>query len=73
MANEIQTIKKVNVGGIDYYIETDTLDGHESSYYQEKSNLVTTFEGNENANDKYPSAKCVYDMVGTIEAMLRQI
>lgn len=42
------------------------------SNYQTKANLVTSID-NTSTNTQYPSAKCVYDIVGNIETLLSNI
>lgn len=37
--------------------------------YEEKSNKVTSISST-STNDEYPSAKCVYDIIGNIESLL---
>lgn len=39
---------------------------------QETSNLVTTLSAS-STNTQYPSAKCVYDLIGNIETLLASI
>lgn len=39
---------------------------------QETNNLVTTLSAS-STNTQYPSAKCVYDLVGNIETLLASI
>lgn len=65
------TINKIKLGENEYSLDAKTLDGHESSYYQEK-NITQTID--ENSTDtEYPSAECVYELMGDIESILAQI
>lgn len=49
------------------YLSSSSLDGK-----QDVSNLVTSLSA-ESTDTQYPSAKCVYDMIGNIETLLSQI
>ena len=42
----------------------------DDSTYQLTANLVTSISSN-STNTQYPSAKCVYDIVGDIETLLQ--
>ena len=46
--------------------------GHSLSEYQTVANLVTSISSS-STDSQYPSAKCVYDLVGDIETLLSQI
>jgi len=46
--------------------------GHALSEYQTAANLVTSINSS-STNAQYPSAKCVYDLVGDIETLLSQV
>ena len=50
--------------------DTITIDlNHDHLSYEEKSNKVTSLSSS-STDDEYPSAKCVYDIVGDIETLL---
>lgn len=72
MANTPETITHINLGDGqgNHPIDAVTVGGKSLSELQQNM-LVTTLE---NADDEhYPSAKCVYDEIGLIEARLRNI
>ena len=46
--------------------------GHSLSEYQTVANLVTSISSS-STDSQYPSAKCVYDLIGDIETLLSQI
>ena len=54
----------------DYYnkSETDNL----LSAKQDKANLVTTLSSS-STDSQYPSAKCVYDIIGDVETLLSEV
>ena len=45
---------------------------HQKVYYQTTGNLVTSLSGS-STDSQYPSAKCVYDLVGDVESLLAAI
>lgn len=49
------------------YITSSALSG-----YQTTSNLVTSVSSS-STDSQYPSAKCVYDIIGNIETLLSQV
>lgn len=56
-----------------YYDGTNwRLQKNDTSIYQTKSNLVTSISSS-STDTQYPSAKCVYDIVGDIETVLHNI
>jgi len=68
---DIETIKSIKIGDVIHPIETTTLDGKTSDSFQEK-NLVSSVDEN-STNLQYPSAKCVYDLLGDINTLLSKI
>ena len=73
MANEIETISYINLGdGQNHPIDAVTLGGKAATEFQDKSMLVTSINSSSDDNH-YPSAKCVYDEIDTLEARLRNI
>lgn len=73
MANEIETISYINLGdGKNHPIDAVTLGGKAATEFQDKSMLVTSINSSSDDNH-YPSAKCVYNEIGLIEARLKAI
>ena len=72
MANDIETISYIDLGdGQIHPIDAVTVGGKSASDFQE-NNLVTVI--NASSDDQhYPSAKCMWDIIGDIEARLRAI
>jgi hypothetical protein len=72
MANTPQSIRYIDLGdGQQHPIDAVTFGGKEASAFQE-SNLVT--EINASSDDQhYPSAKCMWDVVGEVESLLSSI
>ena len=60
----IWTPGEIKVGGTDYSTG--------STFVEKQSNKVTTIDAN-STNDQYPTAKCVYDIVGDIESLLQGV
>lgn len=61
--------------GIYYYVvcaNVFTASGGTIGDYQTKSNLVTSLSAN-STDVQYPSAKCVYDLIGDVENLLSQV
>ena len=72
MANTPETISYINLGDGqgNHPIDAVSVGGKTLDQLQQNM-LVTTLK---NADDvHYPSAKCVYDEIGTLEARLRNI
>jgi hypothetical protein len=72
MANEIETISYIDLGNGELHpIDAVTLGGKAASDLQE-NNLVTVI--NSSSDDQhYPSAKCMWDIIGDIESRLSNI
>lgn len=61
--------------GVYYYVvcaNVFTASGGTIGDYQTKSNLVTSLSAN-STDVQYPSAKCVYDLIGDVETLLSQV
>jgi hypothetical protein len=72
MANEIETISYIDLGdGKVHPIDAITVGGVEASNLQEK-NLVTSISAS-STDSQYPSAKCMWDIIGNIETRLSNI
>ena len=73
MANEIETISYINLGdGQNHPIDAVTVGGKAVSELQSADGLVTTI--NASSDDQhYPSAKCMWDIIGDIETRLSNI
>ena len=72
MANEIETISYIDIGdGKQHPIDAVSVGGVEASNLQEK-NLVTTISAS-STDSQYPSAKCMWDIIGNIETRLSNI
>lgn len=72
MANETETISYINLGDGKHPIDAVTLGGKAATEFQDKSMLVTSINSSSDDNH-YPSAKCVYNEIGLIEARLKAI
>lgn len=74
MANTPETISYINLGDGqgNHPIDAVTLGGKAATEFQDKSMLVTSINSSSDDNH-YPSAKCVYDEIGLIEARLKAI
>jgi hypothetical protein len=72
MPNEIETISYIDLGdGKAHPIDAVSVGGVEASNLQEK-NLVTTISAS-STDSQYPSAKCMWDIIGNIETRLSNI
>lgn len=62
------------VGGVHFSTNAPKINAQTGEIigYQKTSNLVTSISGS-STDDQYPSAKCVYDIVGNIETLLSNI
>lgn len=60
----IWTPGEIKVGGTDYSTG--------STFVEKQSNKVTSISSS-STNDEYPTAKCVYDIVGDIESLLQGV
>ena len=64
------TIKHIMVGSTTHDIQDSRIS--DVSSFQTVSNLVTSISSS-STDTQYPSAKCVYDIVGDIETLLAAI
>ena len=72
MANEVETISYIKLSdGENHPIDAVTVGGKAASAFQEK-NLVTSVSST-STDTQYPSAKCVYTLIGDIETRLSNI
>ena len=73
MAKEIETISYIDLGdGQNHPIDAVTLGGKSATEFQDKSMLVTSINSSSD-DEPHPSAKCVYNEIGLIEARLKAI
>ena len=73
MANEIESISYINPGdGQNHPIDAVTVGGKAVSELQSADGLVTTINA-QSDDEHYPSAKCMYDIVGNVESRLSNI
>lgn len=68
------TVQPASVAIYYYVVCANVLSGGGGTIgdYQTKSNLVTSLSAS-SSDEQYPSAKCVYDLVGDIETLLSKI
>lgn len=68
------TVQPASVAVYYYVVCANVLSGGGGTIgdYQTKSNLVTSLSAN-STNEQYPSAKCVYDLIGDVETLLSQV
>lgn len=72
MANEIEVISYINPGdGKQHPIDAVTVGGKSADDFQQ-NNIVTTIDSN-STDSQYPSAKCVWDIIGNMETRLSNI
>ena len=72
MANEPMTIQYIDLGdGERHPIDAVTVGGKSASDFQE-SKLVTSINSSSD-DEHYPSAKCMYDIIGNLETALSNI
>ena len=73
MANDIETISYINLGdGQEHPIDAVSVGGKLGENIQVTNNLVTSV--NSSSSDiQYPSAKCIYTLMGNIETLLSNI
>ena len=71
MADEItpQSIQKIKIGNEEHPIDAVSVGGKTINQIGE---LVTSIDG-ESTDSQYPSAKCMYDLIGDIEERLSNI
>lgn len=75
----------INIQDVSQNINIQTKDGYELklqgsvvqvsadvSLFQTKANLTTTLSAS-STDEQYPSAKCVYDIIGDVETLLSAI
>lgn len=68
---DIETITHIRTtDGVEHPLDAQYLNGHPASYFQQK-NLVSSVDEN-STDDQYPSAKCIYDIVGDIKSLLNK-
>ena len=64
MAKEPESISYIRLDGEDHPIDAVTVGGKSASQLQENG-LVTSIDSSSD-DQHYPSAKCIYDIVGDI-------
>ena len=64
MANEPESISYIRIDGEDHPIDAVTVGGKSASQLQ-LNGLVTSIDSSSD-DQHYPSAKCIYDIVGDI-------
>lgn len=73
MANDIQTISYINLGdGQEHPIDAVSVGGKLGENIQVTGNLVTSVNSS-SSDTQYPSAKCIYTLIGNIETLLSNI
>lgn len=73
MSNEIQTISYINLGdGQEHPIDAVSVGGKLGENIQVTNNLVTSVNSS-SSDTQYPSAKCIYTLIGNIETLLSNI
>ena len=72
MANEPMTIQYIDLGdGEKHPIDAITVGGKSATDFQENK-IVTSIDSSSD-DEHYPSAKCMYDIIGELESRLRNI
>jgi len=71
MANTPESISHIQIGQEVHPIDAVTLGGKEASAFQ-ANGLVTSINSSSD-DEHYPSAKCVYDIIGDLERRLGNI
>lgn len=72
MAKDIETISYIDLGDGDQHpIDAVTVGGKAASAFQE-SKIVTSISSSSD-DEHYPSAKCMWDIIGNIETRLSNI
>lgn len=68
------TVQPASVGIYYYVVCANVMTGGGGTIgdYQTKSNLVTSLSAS-STDTQYPSAKCVYDLIGDVETLLSQV
>ena len=76
MANTPESISHIQIGQDIHPIDAVSVGGKTLSDlqgdFQLKSNIVTSLSSN-STDTEYPSAKCVYDIIGDLERRLSNI
>ena len=68
---DIETITYIKtLDNVSHPLDAQYLNGHPASNFQLK-NLVTSIDSN-SSDSQYPSAKCVYDIIGDIKSLLNK-
>lgn len=62
----------INISLNDNWDKIDSFAERTNNFKQDKSNLVTSLSS-ESTDSQYPSAKCVYDIIGDVETLLSEI
>ena len=62
----------INISLNDNWDKIDSFAESTNNSKQDKSNLVTSISS-ESTDSQYPSAKCMYDIIGDIETLLSEI
>lgn len=68
------TVQPASVAIYYYVVCANVINGGGGAYgdYQTKSNLVTSLSAS-STDEQYPSARCVYDLIGDVETLLSQV
>lgn len=64
-----QSIQKIKIGDVEHPIDAQTLDGKTKEQIGE---LVTSISAS-STDSQYPSAKCMWDVIGEVESLLSSI
>lgn len=74
MANVVESISyiQLNDGQDPHPIDAVTIDGKPASAFQTSDKLVTELSAS-STDEQYPSAKCMYDIIGDLETRLSNI
>ena len=62
----------INISLNDNWDKIDSFAESTNNSKQDKSNLVTSLSP-ESTDSQYPSAKCIYDIIGDVETLLSEI
>ena len=72
MPNEIETISYIDLGdGVAHPIDAVAVGGKTASDLQE--NMIVTSINSSSDHQHYPSAKCMWDIIGELETRLSNI
>ena len=74
MANEVESISyiQLNDGQDPHPIDAVTIGGKPASTFQTSDKLVTEINAS-STDEQYPSAKCMWNIIGNLEARLSNI